>query len=415
MNDLITDELIRCVPLFALLPNKELGELAVAIGETALPEGTLLFREGDQEGQFYILVDGEVDIIKAMGTEDERLLAVREPCSFLGELSLFSEDGTHTASVRARTDLKLMELPREALNDLLQRQPAFAYEMIRTLSLRLVETEDLTIRDLRRKNRELTRLYEELKAAQEQIIEKERYEKELEVARTIQMSILPQRPPEIPRFSFFARMQAMASVGGDFFDFIELDEQRVGVVVGDVSDHGVPAALFMALTVTLLRAEAKPEVQPAAVLRRVNRLLLNMNEAGMFVTLLYGILDTASKEFQYARAGHEYPILLGDDGSAIGFQQQTGQPLGLFSDLTLDEGKVLLPPNGMLSLYTDGITNAANENEGHFGVTNLCKVLKACVKENARASVDRVWSAVDAHRGAEQQHDDLTLLILKAR
>jgi serine phosphatase RsbU (regulator of sigma subunit) len=412
---MLTDDLIRCVPLFAMLPEDELEALARGIEETATPAETLLFKEGETGGQFYILIEGEVDIIKAMGTDDERLLAVREPCSFLGELSLFSEDGAHTASVRARTDLQLMELSRNALNELLKRQPAFAYEMIRTLSKRLVETEDLTIRDLRRKNRELKRLYEELKAAQEQIIEKERYEKELEVARTIQMSILPQRPPEIPRFSFFARMEAMASVGGDFFDFIELDDHRVGVVIGDVSDHGVPAALFMALSVTLLRAEAKPDVQPAAALRRVNRLLLNMNEAGMFVTLLYGILNTDTYQFSYARAGHEYPFLLKHDGSPVEFEQATGQPLGLFADLILDEGQVDLPEKGMLSLYTDGITNAINARSIPFGQGNLLSVLKDCMHEKARTSVDKVWSAVKDHRGEEDQHDDLTLLILKAK
>ena len=122
---MLTDDLIRCVPLFEMLPEEELEALARRIEEVEIPADTLLFKEGESEGQFYILTEGEVDIIKAMGTDDERRLAIREPCSFLGELSLFSEDGAHTASVRARTDLQLMELSSETLNNLLKRQPAF--------------------------------------------------------------------------------------------------------------------------------------------------------------------------------------------------------------------------------------------------------------------------------------------------
>ena len=411
---MLTEELKRCVPIFGLLPEDELARIAEAVQQKQVVKDTLLFQEGEKGGRFYILVEGQVEIIKALGTPDERQLAVREACALLGELSLFSEDGSHTASVRALTDLELLELQHEDIDGLLHREPQFAYEFIRTLSQRLVEGEDLTIRDLRRKNRELNQAYEDLREAQKQLIEKEKYEKELEVARQIQMSMLPRKPIGIPRFNYFARIIPMIAVGGDFFDFIALEDDRFALAIGDVSDHGVPAALFMALTATLLRVEAKSGNKPEKVLRAVNRHLLGMNDAGMFVTLLYGILDTKARTFDYARAGHEVPLILSTQGEEIEFEYDRGQPLGLFDDLTLDHAKVALPEGSLMALYTDGITDTMNDQQHRFGLDRFRQVLSTSVRESAHAAVDRVWAEVEAYRGSVEQYDDLTLFILKA-
>ena len=374
----------------------------------------MLFREGEKEEQFFILVEGQVEIIKALDTPDERTLAVREPCSLLGELSLFSEDGSHTASVRALTDLELFEMQREDLKSLLHREPQFAYELLRTLSQRLVEGEDLTIRDLRRKNRELNQAYEDLKEAQAQVIEKEKYEKELDVARQIQMSMLPRRPIRIPAYNYFARFIPMIAVGGDFFDFIALDDHRFALAIGDVSDHGVPAALFMAQTATLLRVEATSDTSPEKVLLTVNRHLLGMNDTGMFVTLLYGILDTNKRTFIYARAGHELPLVLSADGKEIPFEHARGQPLGLFEEVKLDRGKVELPKGSLMALYTDGITDTMNHQQIRFGSERFRAALSEAIDERARVALDRVWAEIDTFRGDVEQYDDLTLFILKA-
>jgi sigma-B regulation protein RsbU (phosphoserine phosphatase) len=411
---LLPEELKRCVPIFALLPEDELARIADTVSQMRVVKDTLLFQEGDKEGRFYILVEGQVEIIKALGTPDERQLAVREPCSLLGELSLFSEDGSHTASVRALTDLELFEMQPEDLKSLLHREPQFAYELIRTLSHRLVEAEDLTIRDLRRKNRELNQAYEDLKEAQAQLIEKEKYEKELAVARQIQMSMLPRKSLNIPHYNYFARIVPMIAVGGDFFDFIKLDDHRFALAIGDVSDHGVPAALFMALTATLLRVEAKSGAAPEEVLRTVNRHLLGMNDASMFVTLLYGTLDTQTRKFAYARAGHEFPLVLSAQGEEITYEHERGQPLGWFEEMILDTAEIDLPEGSLMALYTDGITDTMNDQQIRFGVERLRAALSDSIQNNARVAVDRVWTDIDAYRGAVEQYDDLTLFILKA-
>ncbi len=409
------EDIIRSVSIFSSLPDEEVERLAETLDLKELPLGTLLLEEDALGDGYYILVDGEVEVIKALGTSDERLLGVRGPGSIIGEMSLFSEAGRHTASVRAKVPLRLLEMNPADLDSLLHRQPRFAYEMIRTISQRLDESEDLTIFDLRQKNIELQQAYDDLKAAQAEIIEKEKLEKELEVARQIQLSILPQEFPQCSRLDFGARIVPMAAVGGDFYDFIAIDDDRFGVAVGDVTDHGVPAALFMALTATLLRVEARRTVSPKDVLTEVNRLLLGMNEAGMFVTLLYGILDCKKNTFHYARAGHELPIVMNPLGKWENVGQTVGQPLGLFDEPLIDEQTLNLPRDSLLVLYTDGVPNALDKQIQMFGLENFLAAISEEKDQPAQELCTQVLKIMDAFRGEEDPYDDVTLVAVKIR
>ena len=406
-------DIIRSVSIFSSLPDEEVERLAETLHLKEVPQGTLLLEEGTMGDSCYILVGGEVDVIKALGTQDERLLGMRGPGSFFGEMSLFSKDGQHTASVRARTALQLLKMSAEELDDLFHRQPNFAYEIIRTISQRLDESEHLTILDLRQKNVELQQAYDDLKAAQAEIIEKEKLEKELEVARDIQQSILPQEFPQSPRLDFGARIVPMSAVGGDFYDFITLGDDRFGVAVGDVTDHGVPAALFMALTATLLRVEARRTVSPKNVLEEVNRLLLDMNEAGMFVTLLYGILDCKKNTFHYARAGHELPIVKDPHGEWENVGQAVGQPLGLFDEPLIDEQTLDLPSDSLLVLYTDGVPNALDKHNQRFGLDNFLAAIAGEKNQPAQELCIQVLETMDAFRAGEDPYDDVTLVAVK--
>ena len=406
-------DIIRSISIFSSLPDEEVEHLAETLALEEIPQGYLLLEEDALGDRYYILVDGEVEVLKALGTADERLLGVRGPGSFIGEMSLFSEDSRHTASVRARTALQLLEMSPEDLGGLLYRQPKFVYEMMRVISQRLDESENITIQELRQKNIQLTQAYEELKAAQAEIIEKEKLEKELEVAREIQLSILPQEFPQCPRLDFGACIVPMAAVGGDFFDFIALDDDRFGVAVGDVTDHGVPAALFMALTATLLRVEAQRTGSPKNVLEEVNRLLLNMNEAGMFVTLLYGILDCKKNNFHYARAGHELPIVMNPRGMWKNVGQAVGQPLGLFNEPLIDEQTLDLPSDSLLVLYTDGVPNALDKQNQRFGLENFLVAISGEKDQPAQSLCTKVLEIMDAFRGGEDPYDDVTLVAVK--
>jgi len=409
------DEFLSHVPLFGSLPPDEIQDLSAALSHQTIPAQTLLFLEGQAGHDLYVLLEGCVEIIKALGTDGERLLGVRGPGSFIGEMSLFNPGGRHTASVRARTPLRLIALPRNELESLLSRQPGLAYEMIRTMSQRLEESENLTIRDLLEKNRQLTQAYTELKAAQEQLLEKERLEAELDVARSIQRSILPHARPELPGFDFGMLIEPVSSVGGDLFDFIPLKGDRLGIAIGDVSGHGVPSALFMSLAYSLVRAEASRGSAPVKVLTNVNRLLMDMSDSGMFVTMLYGMLDAASRQFTYARAGHPPPLLMDAHGDVTCPPMEIAQPLGLFDDMALDEQTVAIPPNGRLLLFTDGITEASDSNGIVFGQERLYAALRASAGASAQGICSAAYDAVCAYCGDLTPQDDVLLVAIQAQ
>jgi sigma-B regulation protein RsbU (phosphoserine phosphatase) len=407
--------LICQVPLFAGMSATERGLLANLLRQVEFPAGTLLFREGDPGDRFYLIIDGEIEVIKALGTPDERTIASRRAGEFFGEMSLFERDGRRTASVVVRSPLRLLEMARADFDLLLQHHPSLAYEVVRALSQRLDATHNKTIADLREKNRQLAEAYEELKAAQAQIIEKERLEKELETARWIQRSILPHSLPSQPGFDFGALLMPARAVGGDLFDFIPLSRHRIGVVIGDVSDKGVPAAIFMALTYSLLRAEAVRRSSPARVLQATNQHLLGMNEAGMFVTVLYGVLDCRQARFTYARAGHELPLLLTQAGTVAVPERGLGQPLGLFDSPELDEQSIALEPGTTLLMYTDGATDLIDAQERRFGPERLQEVVQTSRHRSAQAFCDWLWAALAAYQGNSSQFDDVALVAIRAK
>jgi serine phosphatase RsbU (regulator of sigma subunit) len=280
--------------------------------------------------------------------------------------------------------------------------------MVRVMSMRLSAAHNAAIHDLQEKNQRLSEAYEALKAAQAQIIEKERLERELKVAHDIQMSILPRAMPQLSGFDFGARLVPARAVGGDLYDFIPLGDNQLGIVIGDVTDKGVPAAIFMAQAHALLRAEASQSASPREALQRANTHLLQMNARGLFVTVLYGVVDRVTRTFTYARAGHELPLLCSADGVVSSPPEGASLPLGL------DEQTVTLPPGGLLLLYTDGVTDARNEQRQSFELEKVQAVLQRCAGNKAQAVCDALLQEVIGHFGAAPQHDDVAVVGLRA-
>jgi sigma-B regulation protein RsbU (phosphoserine phosphatase) len=255
----------------------------------------------------------------------------------------------------------------------------------------------------------------QLEAAQAEVAKKERLERELELARQVQQNMLPHIFPLLPGVTFYARNEPARQVGGDFYDVFVLDADRVGLVIGDVSDKGMPAALFMALTRSLVRAEAQRELSPLIVLERVHRLLLETAEADQFVTLLYGVLDLTRHTLTYVRAGHDYPLLLRDGQADL--LQAGGTVLGILDEqeLRLSQEVVSIRPGDSLVLYTDGITDAMNGREEHFGRERLIRVLLEQPGGSPQVLGDAVFNAVAAYQGATDPFDDMTCLIVGLR
>jgi phosphoserine phosphatase RsbU/P len=401
------------IPLFKSLPTDELKHLETAFPSLEFPAGKILFKEGQSDDRFYVLLEGKVEVIKALGKNEERLLDVCEAGSLLGEMSLFSGDNRHTASVRSITPLSLKQVTRSDLDDLLHRQPQLAYSIVSLLSHRLEESENHTIRDLKEKNKRLQEAYDELKAAQVQIIEKEKLEKELEITKQIQQSILPESLPEIPGYDFGAMMIPARAVGGDFYTFFKLPRNRWGIVVGDVSDKGIPAALFMGLCYSLVRAEGVRTASPVHALQNVNEHLLQMNSSNMFVTLVYGILDPESGEFHFARSAHPIPFLMDGKGQIIKVENSSAPPLGLFDEPFIDEKIIQIPPGGTLLLYSDGITETMDTKGEEFGVVSLDKTMSANRGHSAQDLCENLWLAVQTHGKDLPQQDDFTTVIVK--
>jgi sigma-B regulation protein RsbU (phosphoserine phosphatase) len=202
-------------------------------------------------------------------------------------------------------------------------------------------------------------------------------------------------------------------VGGDFFTYFKLGRDRLGLVVGDVSDKGVPAALFMALTYSLMRAEAMRTSSPVLALRKVNHYLLEMNSQSMFVTLVYGILDCGSGDFHFARAGHPSPYLLDGEGRLVDIPVSPGQPLGLFDDLPIDEQRITLPPGGTLLLYSDGVSETKDTLGNDFAPEHLYQSMAVNCMRPALEICEQLWADVQEHGRGLPQQDDFTTVVVK--
>ena len=235
---------------------------------------------------------------------------------------------------------------------------------------------------------------------------------ELDVARGMQQSILPTRFPKDPSYAVYGKMQPARNVGGDFFDVMYLNDGRVGLAVADVSDKGVPAALFMMSSRTLLKGAAIGVGLPGEVLREVNDLLIEDNEGGMFVTLLYAVYDPSSRELTYANGGHNSPLVVHPDGTSALFPLTDGIALGIAPDLSYKQNTVTLSPGDSVIFYTDGVTEAMNSEEEEFGLDPLSEFFRTNPPENPEETTAAVFDAVNAFAGEMAQSDDITCLVL---
>jgi len=239
---------------------------------------------------------------------------------------------------------------------------------------------------------------------------RERLEQEMRVAQLIQQQFLPRELPALADWQVAAYYGPARTVGGDFYDFIELPDGRIGIVVGDVADKGVPAALVMARTHSILRGDAARLVSPARVLERANELLVPEIPTNMFVTCLYAVLDTATGHLVFANAGHNLPSVRTSDG--VIELRATGMPLGLLPDMTYDEHEAVLAPGETFTLYSDGIVEAHDPGGDMFGFPRLHRLLAE--KLSGSELVDHVLSELHRFTGKGwEQEDDITLVTIR--
>ncbi len=236
---------------------------------------------------------------------------------------------------------------------------------------------------------------------------------ELEVASRIQQSILPSEFPDDLRYQVYGNMEPARDVGGDFFDIILLDEGQIGLAIADVSDKGVPAALFMMSCRTLLKGVAIGLTEPGAVLGEVNDLLHEDNDTMLFVTVLYAVYNPSTGDLTYASGGHDPPMLIRADGSVSLLPLTDGIALGVVPDLKYKQHKMTLGPGDTVVLYTDGVTEAQNTEGSAFEVDGLHQIFAgSSAYLKAREGTDLVFEKVREFMGEASQFDDITCLTL---
>ncbi|MCJ8499467.1 SpoIIE family protein phosphatase [Desulfatitalea alkaliphila] len=245
---------------------------------------------------------------------------------------------------------------------------------------------------------------------------KERIESELKIARAIQMSFLPKHFPPFAdqaAFDLFAALEPAKAVGGDLYDFFMLADGRLFFSVGDVSDKGVPAALFMAVSKTLMKGIAELAASPAEILARVNAELCPGNDSAMFVTVFCGILDLTTGELVYSNAGHNPPVLLRAGGTPEMLSLPPGMVLGVMEDAAFADSTVRLQAGDLLLLYTDGVTEAMDDAGRLFSDERLLDEMGAMPSRAPQPVVERLFAAVHAHAADAPQSDDITVLAMQ--
>jgi sigma-B regulation protein RsbU (phosphoserine phosphatase) len=239
--------------------------------------------------------------------------------------------------------------------------------------------------------------------------------REMDIARQTQLNILPDQLPNRPGYNFGFLIIPARAVGGDFFDFIDLGKQKLGIVIGDVSGKGLPAALFMALTYSLVRAEVARVKNLRHVLLNVNRHLLNMNHLDMFVTLVYAVLNFNTGVLEYARAGHPHPIILDSESRSVQISIKESQPLGLFEEVLIEQQSITIPKKGMVLFYTDGLNEAVDHSGNEFGLDRINRVLLSSRHKSANMICKNLWRAVQDHSGEFQHQDDFASVLIKRK
>ncbi|MDD1734383.1 MAG: SpoIIE family protein phosphatase, partial [Methanothrix sp.] len=242
----------------------------------------------------------------------------------------------------------------------------------------------------------------------------ERSRTELHVAAEIQKSFIPKTTPEIANFEVAAVTIPAMEVGGDFYDFITLPHGDHGLVIADVAGKSIPAALFMALSRMIIRASAAHQSLATEVLRNANNMIASDATAGMFVTLLFGVLDGEALTLKYANAGHPTPLIFKSMDCRYAEERACGIALGAKEGVSYEEQTIKFMPGDVAVFYTDGVTEAMNTRGELFGMQRLIGAVSKTCQSPAEEIMARILEEVSAFRGDREQNDDLTLVVLKA-
>lgn len=366
------------------MPLQDITPFLANAEQIELSAGDVIFSVGDEGFAMYFILAGEVQIT----TADKQILDHLKAGQVFGEMALV-DNQVRSATATAVTDATLSAINKERFVTLTQQMPTFATDVMATMSARL-------------------RRY------MEEEVKRQRLEEELAIGQQIQLSLLPQEPPSIAGWEFAAAYRAARQVGGDLYDFIP-DPTRpdlIHLVIADVTGKGVPAALFMAMCRTIIRATALNGRSPADILQRTNHILMAEQRNLPFLTAFIGCLNIQSGQLTYALGGHDRPYWYQASNGCAQQLSARGMLLGAFPGIHLEEKSITIAPGDAIILYTDGITEARREKE-LFGDTRLQEVVDATGHASATHLAQTILDAVAEFCGSAPQADDMTLVVLK--
>ena len=266
--------------------------------------------------------------------------------------------------------------------------------------------------------KDLTVAYDKLETAYEQLEKttaaKERIESELRIAREIQMSMVPHEFPQRTDLDIYASMTPAKEVGGDLYDYL-LEDEILYFCLGDVSGKGVPASLFMAQTIRLFRALAKQHLMPAAIATQLNNDLTEKNDNGMFVTMFIGQLNLITGQLHFCNAGHNPPVIGGDEHQGSFLEMESNAPIGLWPEIDFIGEEIETIKDRPLFIYSDGLNEAENSKQEQFGDDHILDILRHTKFKDARHVVELMEAEVKRHRADAESSDDMTIMCLKAK
>lgn len=348
-----------------------------------LPAGTAVIREGEPGDTMFVLLEGEL-AVTVRGKPIDHLY----PGSVLGEMAML-DDRARSATAVAVGEVELVRFDRPRFLEIIRQTPEFAARVMNIMSVRT------------------RRLMQEE-------VQRQRMEEELAIGRRIQLSLLPRGCPQVPGYSFAAGYRAAHEVGGDLYDFIVQpdDRAKVHLVIGDVTGKGVPAALYMAVSRTLLHTYALDGYGPGEALRRVNDFIREDAASPLLLSAFYAVLDTNSGRLTYANAGHNPPIRLRAATGELDLLESRGLLLGAFTAFMPDERSCALDPGDFIVFFTDGITEARNAGGGFMDDEGLEAVVRSRPWSSAEKLLTAIINAVDDFAAGAAQADDFTVVVL---
>ncbi len=378
------------------------------------PPNTTLCHQGEVEHVFYVVVKGNVAVIRVLEDGEERILNMVGKNGYFGEMGLI-DDSPRAANCVTISPTTVLEVTEEAFDEFVKNSPPLANLLLQRILSNARNLDRIYIEDLQNKNEALEKAYTDLKAAQAKLVQQERLQRELELAAQVQRNLLQQDLPQFPDYGFAAYLEPARQVGGDFYDVLEIDEEHVGVLIADVADKGFHAALFMAVTRTLFLREGQQSLSPAEVALAVHKGMFDIaNNDEVFLTAFYGVLHRPSGRLTYIRAAHERPLLI-RPGREVMPLPGGDRFLGMMPDLTLTEETIDLESGDRLIMFSDGVPDAVNEAEQGYSNQQLAAAVAACEQKTAAQIVTHIVQDVAQWQGKADPFDDLTLLVLEAK